>query len=196
MFEADRHRLAAVGHRTASERDEQIGSSFPGGVGAGDHGLARGVRGHVVVDTGKARAERRLNFGDFLGFAIERSAGQDKHALGAETVRFRDDGLRGGLTEYDPVHLGKNHRAGLHASPFRGMCRASYVSARRASWSSTTVRTTISLESTETVARRQIHRYPGSGFDSIDDASAGWKGGDHGAQAVTGRRGSLQEASA
>src|SRR5205814_3779423 len=64
VLEADRDRLAAVGRRAAADADQQVAAGLASLVGAGDHRVARTVRGHLVMQTGVARPERPRDLAD------------------------------------------------------------------------------------------------------------------------------------
>jgi len=115
--EADLHRLGAVGDRAAAHRDDEIGIGGAGLFGSRDHPLPRRMRPHRIESAHATRAERRSDFLDLVGFAVERAADHQKGAASAHAVHLRDHSLRGGSPENHLVHGAENDTALVHACP-------------------------------------------------------------------------------
>ena len=114
VFQADGDGLAAVGRRPAADTDQQVAAGIARLVGAGDHGVARAVRRHVVMHAGVARSERSGDLPDRIGLAVERLAGEDEHPLGAQPLGRLGDSLGGRAAEHHAVHSREDDLACAH----------------------------------------------------------------------------------
>ena len=104
VFQANGDGLAAVGRRPAADTDQQVAAGIARLVGAGDHGVARAVRRHVVMHAGVARSECSGDLPDRIGIAVECLAGEDEHPFGAQPLGCLGDSLGGRAAEHHPVH--------------------------------------------------------------------------------------------
>ena len=116
VLEADGDRLAAVGRRPAADTDQQVAAGVAGLVGAGDHRVARAVRGHLVMHAGVARPKRRGDLPDRIGLAVERAPGEDEHPPGAEPIGRLGHGIGGRAAEHHAFHSREDDLAGTHGA--------------------------------------------------------------------------------
>ena len=123
--QAKLHGLRAVGDRPAAYRDDKVGICSARLFGGGDHGFARGVRGHRIEGPHSAAPEAFPDFVDLIGISMERAADHQKSAVQAQTVQLGRDRLGGGAAENNLLHRAENDTPGAHdAYPPRcsGLC--------------------------------------------------------------------------
>ena len=114
VLEADRHRLAAIGGRAAAQAHQQVRAGVSRGIGAGDHGLARAVRGHVVMGAAIEVSQRAAYLLDLIGFPVQGAADQQEDPRRAEMFRLRFHRGAGGLAENHFLHARERYLALLH----------------------------------------------------------------------------------
>jgi hypothetical protein len=119
--EADLHRLGAVGDRAAADRDDEVGAGGAGLLGGCDHGGARRMRRHGIERADATRAQRRLDFRDLVGSAVQCAADHQEGADDAEAVDLRHDRLGGGGSENHLVHGAEHDTALVHDCPPEGL---------------------------------------------------------------------------
>jgi hypothetical protein len=99
------HRLGTIRDRSATDRHDQIRPGFARHRGGGDHGGARRMRRHLVEHARATIAQGGADFGDHVGFAVERAADHQEHALGAQAPGLLGDRFGGGFAEHDLIHF-------------------------------------------------------------------------------------------
>ncbi|GCC46027.1 hypothetical protein chiPu_0030302, partial [Chiloscyllium punctatum] len=90
--EAELHRLGAIGDRAAADGDDQIGLRIARLFRRRDDRGARRMRRHLVEGPDAAGPERRADFLDLVGVAVQRARHHQERALRAQPVQLLDDG--------------------------------------------------------------------------------------------------------